>query len=68
MRLLSLHKRDVWRLRLRRFRRLRPIWRPQARRELYAARNDYAATLYQKLVDQEPTQGACLSTDWFARY
>jgi predicted aspartyl protease len=29
----------------------------QARSELYAGRNDYAATLYQKLVDQEPTRG-----------
>ena len=29
----------------------------QARAELYAARNDYAAALYQKLVDQDPTRG-----------
>ncbi len=29
----------------------------QARSELYASRNDYAATLYQKLVDQDPTRG-----------
>jgi len=29
----------------------------QARSELYAGRNDYAATLYQKLADQEPTRG-----------
>jgi tetratricopeptide (TPR) repeat protein len=29
----------------------------EARRELFAARHDYAATLYQKLVDQDPTQG-----------
>jgi predicted aspartyl protease/thioredoxin-like negative regulator of GroEL len=29
----------------------------QARNELYAGRNDYAATLYQKLADQEPARG-----------
>lgn len=29
----------------------------QAQRELYAARNDYAAILYQKLIDQDATQG-----------
>jgi Flp pilus assembly protein TadD len=29
----------------------------QAQRELYAARNDYAATLYQKVVDQDPSRG-----------
>lgn len=29
----------------------------QARSELYAARNDYAATLYQKLVEQDPARG-----------
>ncbi len=29
----------------------------QARSELYAGRSDYAATLYQKLVDQDPTRG-----------
>lgn len=29
----------------------------QARNELYASRNDYAATLYQKLVEQEPVRG-----------
>jgi len=29
----------------------------QAQRELYAARNEYAAALYQKLIDQEPTRG-----------
>jgi thioredoxin-like negative regulator of GroEL/predicted aspartyl protease len=29
----------------------------QARSELFAGRNGYAATLYQKLVDQEPTRG-----------
>jgi Flp pilus assembly protein TadD len=29
----------------------------QAQRELYAGRNDYAAVLFQKLVDQDPAQG-----------
>src|SRR5579859_5977228 len=29
----------------------------QAQKELYAARNEYAAILYQKLVEQEPTRG-----------
>ena len=29
----------------------------QARGELYAGRNNYAATLFQKVVDQEPTRG-----------
>jgi Flp pilus assembly protein TadD len=29
----------------------------QARGELYAGRNDYAAALFQKLADQEPTRG-----------
>ena len=29
----------------------------QAQKELYAARNDYAAILYQKLIDEEPTRG-----------
>jgi Flp pilus assembly protein TadD len=29
----------------------------QAQKELFAARNDYAAILYQKLIDQEPARG-----------
>ncbi len=29
----------------------------QAQRELYAGRNDYAAVLFQKLVEQDPAQG-----------
>ena len=29
----------------------------QAQRELYAGRNDYAAVLFQKLIDQDPAQG-----------
>jgi hypothetical protein len=29
----------------------------EARNQLFAGRSDYAATLFQKLVDQEPTRG-----------
>ncbi|HEX5228200.1 MAG TPA: aspartyl protease family protein [Bryobacteraceae bacterium] len=42
---------------LRAFQGPAPDLAAEAQREAYAGRNDYAATLFQKLVDQDPTRG-----------